>query len=160
MPDLEAKYVHVAEASSSSSPKIFCRHLPQVSETSPTEERVAYLSALRSNTIKLQDEINTFLTNKMEHDKAVADGKGNIDDSKEEENYVQRRKEGRIDCKGGPVPAPWDITSTGRKAHKYWTRESTESPSSNHELSNAQSRRMSNFTLYEAAPHLSEETIE
>ena len=53
-----------------------------------TEEKTAYLSALRSSVTKLQEEVNAFLTTKMEEDKAiVAQGNGIIDDQKEEENY-------------------------------------------------------------------------
>ncbi|KAI9869505.1 MAG: hypothetical protein M1813_000294 [Trichoglossum hirsutum] len=62
-----------------------------------TTEKVAYLAALRSSVAKLQEEVNTFLTQQMDEDKAataagIADkGKGKVgvgvDDEREEENY-------------------------------------------------------------------------
>ena len=52
-------------------------------------EKTAYLSELRSSTKKLQESINTFLTEKMEEDKAQSAGKGTrkAQDEVEEENY-------------------------------------------------------------------------
>ena len=54
-------------------------------------EKTAYLSELRSSTKKLQENINAFLTAKMEEDKAVAAGKNDsklkAQDEMEEENY-------------------------------------------------------------------------
>ncbi|MCJ1388463.1 hypothetical protein MMC18_001310 [Xylographa bjoerkii] len=53
-----------------------------------TVEKTAYLSALRSSVTHLQEEVNSFLTAKMEEDKAVAaPSTGAMDDKKEEENY-------------------------------------------------------------------------
>ncbi|KAH0543905.1 hypothetical protein FGG08_001806 [Glutinoglossum americanum] len=57
--------------------------------------KTAYLASLRSSVAKLQEEINTFLTQKMDEDKAatatgiVGNGKGKavLDDEREEENY-------------------------------------------------------------------------
>ncbi|MCJ1317666.1 hypothetical protein MMC15_002991 [Xylographa vitiligo] len=52
------------------------------------EEKTAYLSTLRSAVTCLQEEVNTFLTSRMEEDKAIAVQRtGVIDDKKEEENY-------------------------------------------------------------------------
>jgi Gon7 family len=79
--------------------KIFC-HDSGVSGGEPTKQsstakRVAYLGTLRLSVAKLQEDINTFLTQKMDEDKAAAvagfvdTGKGKIrlDDEQEEENY-------------------------------------------------------------------------
>ena len=57
-------------------------------------KRVTYLSALRSEAAKLQERINTELTQRMEEDKAKAENdaspranKRKVDDVAEEENY-------------------------------------------------------------------------
>ncbi|MCJ1432851.1 hypothetical protein MMC27_002209 [Xylographa pallens] len=53
-----------------------------------TADKTAYLSALRSEVTHLQKEMNTFLTAKMEEDKAISVQRtGVIDDKQEEENY-------------------------------------------------------------------------
>lgn len=58
------------------------------SEAANTDARVAYLNKLRSTAVQLQGQINDFLTQKMDEDKAVASKAGTvIDDKKEEENY-------------------------------------------------------------------------
>lgn len=46
--------------------------------------RESYIVELRSSIITLQDEVNTFLTGKMEEDKLAV---GRENDKKEEENY-------------------------------------------------------------------------
>lgn len=52
------------------------------------KEKTAYLSELRESVTKLQGEINTFLTQKMEEDKAAAAGADTTKrDEKEEEDY-------------------------------------------------------------------------
>lgn len=56
--------------------------------TTSTAEKTEYLSNLRQSVTKLQDEINTFLTEKMEEDKALAAKAGlKVDEKKEEERY-------------------------------------------------------------------------
>lgn len=73
---------------------------PQQSTTSTpsTDKRVAYLAKLRKDVSLMQNEINRFLTNKMEEDKRVAGsdgggasngvyGKGKVDEKAEEDNY-------------------------------------------------------------------------
>ena len=51
-------------------------------------DKTAYLSSLRASVTKLQADVNTFLTAKMEEDKAtVSKESGKIDDIKEEEYY-------------------------------------------------------------------------
>ncbi|OBT76125.1 hypothetical protein VF21_04877 [Pseudogymnoascus sp. 05NY08] len=64
------------------------------STSNTTSERTSYLSALRSETSKLQDLINAELTTRMENDKAqqasdlaTSAKKGVVDEIAEEENY-------------------------------------------------------------------------
>lgn len=53
-----------------------------------TKDKCAYLSALRASVVRLQDEVNQFLTEKMEEDKAKASSDGlKEDDRQAEENY-------------------------------------------------------------------------
>lgn len=52
-----------------------------------TKQKTAYLSELRKSTKDLQEEINVYLTQKMEEDKAAAsaaDTKSKVDGTKEE----------------------------------------------------------------------------
>ena len=73
--------------------KSFTHPLPAASNAS-TEEKTNYLSALRKSVVKLQEEVNGFLTTKMEEDKALAAGAGmKIDDKAEEENYGEEKVE-------------------------------------------------------------------
>ncbi|KAI9871877.1 MAG: hypothetical protein M1830_002344 [Pleopsidium flavum] len=59
---------------------------PRTSQSA--KERSAYFSALRTSVTKLQEEINTFLTQKMEEDKTLlVDRGGKTDDTKDEDNY-------------------------------------------------------------------------
>ena len=77
-----------ANYSSPNASKTFEYSLPQISSHISTEEKTGYLSALRSSVVKLQEEVNTFLTAKMEEDKVTTSQMtGNLDDKKEEENY-------------------------------------------------------------------------
>ncbi|KAI9820730.1 MAG: hypothetical protein M1827_005100 [Pycnora praestabilis] len=77
-----------AEYASQSSSKTFSHDLPKSPDPKNTEEKTAYLSTLRTSVIKLQDEVNSFLTQKMEEDKsAAAASKGKVDEQREEENY-------------------------------------------------------------------------
>lgn len=64
------------------------------STSNTTSERTSYISALRSETSKLQGLINTELTSRMESDKAqqasdlaTSARKGVVDEIAEEENY-------------------------------------------------------------------------
>jgi hypothetical protein len=59
-----------------------------------TAEKAAYLANLRSSVAKLQEEVNSFLTQRMDEDKAattgtvdMGKGKTGLDDEREEENY-------------------------------------------------------------------------
>ena len=76
-----------AEYRSPISIQTFYHTLPSSSTTS-TDEKTLYLSTLRKSVTQLQEEVNTFLTSKMEEDKALATNAGSkVDDKKEEENY-------------------------------------------------------------------------
>ena len=82
-----------ADYASPTSTKTFTHPLPAASNTS-TEEKTNHLSALRRSVVKLQEEVNEFLTTKMEEDKALAEGAGvKIDDKAEEENYGEEKVE-------------------------------------------------------------------
>ena len=76
-----------AEYAAPNDAKSFAYPLPPASNES-TEQKTAYLSALRESVSKLQEDINAFLTKKMEEDKGSASTAGSkVDDKKEEENY-------------------------------------------------------------------------
>ena len=69
------------------STKVFTRSLSSAS-FSTTKEKTQYLAALRGSIVELQDEVNGFLTMKMEEDKALVSSAGSkVDDKAEEENY-------------------------------------------------------------------------
>ncbi|KAI4155611.1 MAG: hypothetical protein LQ340_000884 [Diploschistes diacapsis] len=65
----------------------FRHSLDAITADAPTEERVNYLSSLRSSVTALQEEINIFLTKKMEEDKASPGKSQGEDERTEEENY-------------------------------------------------------------------------
>ena len=82
-----------ADYASPTTTKTFTHPLPAASNTS-TKEKTHYLSALRKSVMSLQEEVNEFLTTKMEEDKALAASAGmNIDDKAEEENYGEEKVE-------------------------------------------------------------------
>ncbi|KAI9804646.1 MAG: hypothetical protein M1833_006721 [Piccolia ochrophora] len=59
-------------------------------------EKAAYLAELRAHVTKLQQELNVFLTEKMEEDKAAAAKLGSVarfDEGKEEEGYGEEEEE-------------------------------------------------------------------
>lgn len=61
-----------------------------------TAERIHYLGELRANAKTLQGDINKFLTQKMEEDKAREAGskdKKKEDEEREEENYGEEQAE-------------------------------------------------------------------
>ena len=67
--------------------KTFTHTLPSADVTSTTEKS-AYLSVLRRLVVQTQEDINTFITAKMEEDKAVTSIPGmKADEKKAEENY-------------------------------------------------------------------------
>lgn len=82
-----------ATYTSPTSSETFTHTLPSVSAAS-TKEKTAYLSALRTSVVKLQGDVNGFLTTKMEEDKALAASAGSkVDDKAEEDNYGEERVE-------------------------------------------------------------------
>ena len=82
-----------AEYTAPNTSRNFEQTLPSCNITT-TEGKTEYLAALRGSAGKLQDEINTFLTAKMEEDKALAALAGaKVDDRKEEENYGEEGEE-------------------------------------------------------------------
>lgn len=86
-PSLKAAYI------APNASKTFALQLP-APDTTSTEGKTAYLSALRGSVTKLQEEVNTFLTSRMEEDKALASVAGQkVDDKKEEENYGEEGAE-------------------------------------------------------------------
>ena len=73
-----------------SSTQTFDHPLPSARITS-TKEKTIYLAALRHSVVQLQDDMNSFLTAKMNEDKAVAANVGlKADDKAEEENYGEQ----------------------------------------------------------------------
>lgn len=78
-----------ADYTSPTSSKSFAHSLPSASaSTNSTKQKTAYLSALRKSVVQLQDDVNGFLTMRMEEDKALAANNGmKADDNREEENY-------------------------------------------------------------------------
>ena len=82
-----------ADYASPTTTETFTHPLPSASNTS-TKEKTKYLSALRTSIVQLQEEVNGFLTTKMEEDKALAAGAGmKADDQAEEENYGEEKVE-------------------------------------------------------------------
>lgn len=69
----------------------FSVDLPPPLQNPGVHQKTAYLSALRSHVSTLQGEVNTFLTQKMEQDKAAEEagkgGTGKAADEREEEMY-------------------------------------------------------------------------
>jgi Gon7 family len=66
--------------------KTFTYAVPSIS-TASTEDKTLYLAALRTAVPKLQDEVNEFLTKKMDEDKAKLVTDSKIDEKAEEDNY-------------------------------------------------------------------------
>ncbi|KAL8713111.1 MAG: hypothetical protein Q9220_002632 [cf. Caloplaca sp. 1 TL-2023] len=64
------------------------------SATTSTAEKTAYLSTLRKSVTELQDEINGFLTEKMEEDNALAAKAGvKVNEKREEDEYGEEKVE-------------------------------------------------------------------
>jgi hypothetical protein len=81
MPSLTATYT----SPTSAAPNVFTSELPALSSAPSTQDRVVYLAALAACLKNLQGEVNTFLTQKMDEDKAL--GASKADDAKFEETY-------------------------------------------------------------------------
>lgn len=67
---------------------LFTENLEPLPANYSTKAKTEYLSALRASITKIQGDINTFLTQKMDEDKQSASSAVPVvDDAKEEENY-------------------------------------------------------------------------
>ncbi|KAK7614061.1 hypothetical protein JOL62DRAFT_496204 [Phyllosticta paracitricarpa] len=67
-------------------PKTFARDLPTIPSDPSTDEKTAYLAALRKNVSELQSDVNAFVTQKMEEDKKGS-GADDANDAALEANY-------------------------------------------------------------------------
>jgi phosphoribosylanthranilate isomerase len=70
----------------------FSYEVPAVSGNQSTEETTDFLAKLRQSAVQMQQDINTFLTQKMDEDKAMESTKdvqhtAKVDEDKEEDNY-------------------------------------------------------------------------
>jgi hypothetical protein len=88
MANLKADY-----SAPKSAPETFKEALPAISKDPSTEERTAYLTALRTSITGMQDQVNVFLTKKMEEDNQKAGAAAAAQDAKEEENYGEESVE-------------------------------------------------------------------
>jgi len=87
-PNSQGKSLLTGSYTSPTGTKEFEYSLPSLPQQFSTEQKTSYLSALRSSVVKLQEEVNTFATAKMEEDKMTAPQvAGKVDDKKEEKNY-------------------------------------------------------------------------
>ena len=86
-PDPTRRPVLSADYLSADGSTKFVQNLPHLAPKHTTEEKTVFLSSLRSSVVNLQEDVNTFLTKKMDEEKASASGGKSIDDKKEEENY-------------------------------------------------------------------------
>lgn len=82
-----------ADYSSPSATKSFSSDLPSIPKDN-VEDKTAYLAALRSNASSLQGELNAFLTQKMEEDKAAeGNSQQSAADEREEDFYGEEDPE-------------------------------------------------------------------
>ncbi|GAB7360445.1 hypothetical protein MBLNU230_g8399t1 [Neophaeotheca triangularis] len=72
---------------SPNSNKTFESPLPSLPHQADVQGKTTYLSCLRSSIVAMQGDVNNFLTEKMEQDKAAESGKANAKDEKAEEMY-------------------------------------------------------------------------
>ena len=80
-----------ADYAAPASTKEFRHPLPPAAGLN-TKEKTQYLSMLRESVVKLQEEINVFLTSKMEEDKITATNGGKkVDEKEEEDNYGEEK---------------------------------------------------------------------
>lgn len=92
-PDQDSGTSLKADYASPTTTKTFTNRLPSAATTS-IKDKTNYLSALRKSVVKLQEEVNGFLTTKMEEDKSLAASAGmKADDRAEEENYGEEKVE-------------------------------------------------------------------
>ncbi|KAF7196453.1 hypothetical protein HII31_02181 [Pseudocercospora fuligena] len=91
----------VASYNSPTSTQVFSHELPPPpteGDGSSVEKKTAYLAELRGNAAKLQAEVNSFLTRKMDEDKSAEEQKGakkstKKDEEREEEMYGEEDPE-------------------------------------------------------------------
>ena len=86
-PDTQNNSILTADYRSGKETAEFRRTLGPIAADPPTAERVEYLASLRTSVAELQEEINTFLTKKMDEDKTPSNKSQTLDDRQEEENY-------------------------------------------------------------------------
>ncbi|MCJ1332087.1 hypothetical protein MMC10_008779 [Thelotrema lepadinum] len=86
-PDKKNNHVLTAGYQSGKETAEFRHSLGAIAADPSTAERVKYLGSLRSSVTALQEEVNAFLTKKMDEDKASATKSQALDDRREEENY-------------------------------------------------------------------------
>ncbi|KAF2263156.1 hypothetical protein CC78DRAFT_581718 [Lojkania enalia] len=84
MPSITATYT---SPTNTPSPHPLSASLPAISPDPSTKNRVAYLVAMQSAVRTLQSEVNAFLTQRMDDDKAQGGAGAKADDVKEEETY-------------------------------------------------------------------------
>ena len=88
-----------ASYASPSSAQVFSSSLPSLPKElneQDVQKKTEYLAALRSQATQMQSDINTFLTQRMEEDKAAesgSSGKSNVQEDKEEEMYGEEDPE-------------------------------------------------------------------
>lgn len=74
----------------------FSLELPELPKPNSVDEKTTYLGSLRASASKLQGELNTFLTQKMEEDKTAEAEKGNgrnTNEDREEDMYGEEDPE-------------------------------------------------------------------
>lgn len=87
-----------ADYNSPSGQRNFSYALPATINSESTKEVTASLSDLRKSALQMQKDINVFLTQKMEEDKATSNSNGTststkVDEDKEEDNYGEEVEE-------------------------------------------------------------------
>lgn len=87
----------MAEYKSPNGQHTFSYSLPTNTDPESTKEVTAFLSDLRKSAIQMQKDINAFLTQKMEEDKASETNgtstSTKVDEDKEEDNYGEEVEE-------------------------------------------------------------------
>lgn len=80
-----------ASYASPTASQIFSLALPAVPDSDSVEAKTTFISVVRTNISQMQNDINVFLTQKMEEDKAdevaAAGVKNTKDEAREEEMY-------------------------------------------------------------------------
>lgn len=86
----------VASYKSPSDARSFSLDVPPLPQSGSVEEKTTYLAGLRANASKLQGEINTFLTQKMDEEKAFETGRPGApkaNEDREEDMYGEEDPE-------------------------------------------------------------------